>query len=143
MRNRWLKFFAFGLSFAMCLGFYGCSKNDNEANDATATTQQAEEISQIDILAISVASLKNGYDSNVLNKANADDALTHAMVTEGFVDELPELYGDAQYKEKITEVYNYIQSMDLNKAGLNIEEGADETFKDLKQVVERMYGKLY
>lgn len=134
------KIAALGLCAVMVFALPGC--NSKKAEQDTQTTQQVEAISEIDSFVISVQVVKNSFDQNKMYKEHVEEAKSQAMIMEGFLDEMPNLYQEAEYKSKITEVYNMINAMDINKNGLQKEDGAESNFNSLKQIVTRMYNKF-
>ena len=56
--------------------------------------------------------------------------------------EIPNLYQDAEYKNKIINIYNVLEGIDTAKSGLVKEDGCDSSFNRLKQVTTRIYNKF-
>lgn len=140
MKKNTIRKIALGLTAVVIFTLPACSKKLSTVQ--TETTKQDEAISEIDAFVISISAIKTSYNSNKITKLEIEDSVTQAMVIEGFMDELPNLYGDVEYKTKITEIYNTIHNIDTTKSGLAIEEGADSSFDNLKQIVNRIYSKL-
>lgn len=133
------------LLFAVTLAMFalaGCNKKNDNQQDLQPDQQVSEPMSEIDSFVLSVNTLKNSYDQNKVLKNQVEDAATQAMVMEGFISEMPELYEDAEYKTKIAEIYNAVNSIDILKEGLEKEADVDSSFNGLKQVVERLYAKF-
>jgi len=139
MKNNIMRMIALGLFTAVVLAMPGCSENNNQT---TSTTQETVAVSEIDSFAMSVDMVKTHYDKNEMYLGQVDEAANQAMIMEAFLDEIPNLYQDAEYKNKIINIYNVLEGIDTAKSGLVKEDGCDSSFNRLKQVTTRIYNKF-
>lgn len=125
------------------LAFSGCGKKDagNTGASTAVTTEAIPEITEIDAFVASVEAIKTSYDANKMTSSQVHDAAMQAMVVEGFLSEQPDLYQDLEYKTKIANINTIIQSIDLNKSGLE-KEDVDNDYNDLVAVVAKLNKKI-
>lgn len=140
MERNYVKKFVYilGACLIVVLALTGCSSK--KAGDADGGAN-VPEVTEIDAFVMSVEAVEASYNQNKLVKAEVQNAASQAMVVEGFISEIPELYQDAEYKNKVNKIYNIVNSIDVNKDGLQ-KEDVDKDFQNLKLITERLNSKF-